>query len=58
MSTHFDPSKPVVVRPLPPQDPEPRWHMLTRSVPPWTVVVLLPLAAVLAGGALGTIGTP
>jgi hypothetical protein len=58
MSTLHDPSKAVLIRPLPPPAAEPRWRVLTRAVPVWTVLALLPLLAVLAGGALGTIGTP
>jgi hypothetical protein len=57
MSTH-DPSKPVLIRPLPAPDPESRWSVLSRTVPAWLVFTLLTLAAVLAGGALGAFGTP
>jgi len=57
MSTS-DPSKPVLIRPLPPQAPESRWSMLSRSVPAWTVLSLLPLLAVLAGGLLAQIAAP
>ena len=58
MSTLRDPSKPVVIRPLPPRDPESRWSVLSRRVPAWMVLSLLPLAAVLAGTVLAQIGTP
>ena len=56
MSMH-DPSKPVLIRPLP-QAPESRWSVLSRTVPAWIVLSLVPVAAVAFGGALATIGTP
>jgi hypothetical protein len=58
MSMPRDPSKPVVIHPLPPQDPESRWTALNRRVPAWMVLTLLPVAAVLAGTVLAQIGTP
>jgi hypothetical protein len=57
MSTS-DPSKPVLIRPLPPQAPESRWSMLSRNVPAWTVLSLLPVLAVLFGGLLAQIAAP
>jgi hypothetical protein len=58
MSTYREPSKPVLIRPLPPQAPESRWSVLSRTVPAWIVLALLPVAAVFAGGALATISMP
>ena len=53
-----DPSKPVVIHPLPPQAPESRWTALNRRVPAWMVLALLPVAAVLVGTMLAQIGMP
>lgn len=58
MSKPRDPSKPVVIRPLPPQAPESRWSAIHRHVPAWMVLALLPVIAVLAGTVLAQIGTP
>jgi hypothetical protein len=58
MSMPRNPSKPVVIHPIPPQDPETRWSALGRSVPAWMVLALLPVLAVLAGTVLAQIGTP
>ena len=58
MSMPRDPSKPVLIRPLPPQAPESRWSMLSKTVPAWIVLSLLPLLAILAGGVLALAAAP
>ena len=58
MSNSGRPSKPVLIRPLPPQAPESRWNVLSRTVPAWIVLSLLPVMAILAGGALASISAP
>ena len=58
MSTQRPPSKPVLIRPLPPQAPESRWSVLSRTVPAWIVLLLLPLLAILAGGVLALAAAP
>jgi hypothetical protein len=58
MSTHREPSKPVLIRPLPPRAPESRWSALGRTVPAWMVLSLLPVLAVVLGGALASVSTP
>jgi hypothetical protein len=58
MSMQRESSNAVVIRPLPPQAPESRWAALSRAVPAWIVLALLPVLAVLAGTVLAQIGTP
>ena len=58
MSTQRDPSKPVLIRPLPPQAPESRWSAMSRTVPAWMVLALLPVLAVLAGSVLAQVAAP
>ena len=58
MSMKRDPSKPVLIRPLPPQAPESRWSMFSRSVPAWMVLSLLPVLAILAGSILAQAAAP
>ena len=53
-----DPSKPVLIRPLPPQAPESRWTALSRTVPAWMVLSLLPVLAILAGSVLAQVAAP
>ena len=58
MSMKRDPSKPVLIRPLPPQAPESRWNALSRTVPAWMVLSLLPVLAILAGSVLAQVASP
>ena len=58
MSTQRNPSKPVLIRPLPPQAPESRWSALSRTVPAWMVLGLLPVLAILAGSVLAQVAAP
>jgi hypothetical protein len=58
MSMPRDPSKPVLIRPLPPQAPESRWSMLSKTVPAWMVLSLLPILAVLFGTVLAQVAAP
>jgi len=58
MSTQRNPSKPVLIRPLPPQAPESRWSVLSRTVPAWMVLSLLPVLAILAGSILAQVAAP
>ena len=58
MSMPRDPSKSVVIHPLPPQAPASRWSLLSRRVPAWAVLGLLPVLAVLLGTVLAQMGTP
>jgi len=58
MSKQRNPSKPVLIRPLPPQAPDSRWAVLSKTVPAWIVLSLLPVMAILAGGALASVTSP
>ena len=58
MSARRDPSKPVLIRPLPPAAPESRWSLFSKTVPAWTVLSLLPVLALLAGKVLATLASP
>lgn len=52
-----DPSKAFLVRPLPARPTQPtRWWQ--RTVPPWTVLSLIPIAAIALGAVLANVGTP